>query len=64
MEFALLMLGAMVVAVLVLGGMLAALMLVWWVRRHQRDIEDYEQREHREPSVFLSPGGGPDGGTV
>jgi hypothetical protein len=62
-EFALLMLGAMVVAVLVLGGMLAALMLVWWVRRHQRDI-DYEQREHREPPVFLSPGGGPDGGTV
>jgi len=58
------MLAGMAVVVLVLGGMLGALMLVWWVRRHQRDIDDYEQREYREPPVFLPPGGGPDGGIV
>ena len=58
------MLAGMVVAVLALGGLLAALMLVWWVLRHQRDMDEYEQREDREPPVFLPPGGGPDGGIV
>jgi hypothetical protein len=49
--------------VLIVGGTLsAALALGWWVHRHQRDIDGYEEREYREPPIFLPPGGGPDGG--
>jgi hypothetical protein len=29
----------------------------WAIRRHQKDIDDYEEREYREPPVFQRPEG-------
>lgn len=40
----------------ILGGVLALVVLIaWWVRRHQRDIDDYEERDYRDPPVFGWP---------
>ena len=29
----------------------------WLIRRYQRDIDDYEEREYRDPPVFQWPDG-------
>lgn len=43
-------------AVLPLGGAMAfTLILGWFVRRYQRDIDAYHVREYREPPVFTWP---------
>jgi hypothetical protein len=48
----------MAYSLLVLGGTLvAAGALASWIRRHQRDIDAYEEREYRVPLVFQLPRG-------
>jgi hypothetical protein len=43
----------MVFNLLLLGGSIAAaIALGWWVHRHQRDIDAYEQRGYREPPLL------------
>jgi flagellar biogenesis protein FliO len=43
-----------------IGGILLLVILVsWMIRRYQRDIDDYEKREYRDPPVFGWPDGGP-----
>ena len=45
---------------LFLGGAVAAVLagVAWWLRRHQRAVDDYYEREYREPPVFNWPDGG------
>jgi hypothetical protein len=41
-----------------IGGVAALVVLIAWrIRRHQRDIDDYEEREYRDPPVFGWPDG-------
>lgn len=35
-----------------LGSLGAALLLGWWIHRHQRDIDGYHDREFRAPLAF------------
>lgn len=55
----------MAYSLVVIGASLGVFgVLFWWVHRHQRDIDAYEEREYGEPPVFVMPGGGPHGGRV
>jgi hypothetical protein len=46
----------MLVNLLILGGCIgAALVFGWWVHRHQRDIDAYQERRYREPAIFFPP---------
>lgn len=39
------------------GTMVAVLIIAWWIRRSQRGVDDYIEREYRDPPVFLWPEG-------
>ena len=41
-----------------IGGVgVVVVLIAWRIRRYQRDIDDYEEREYRDPPVFGWPGG-------
>jgi hypothetical protein len=49
---------SMAYSLLVLGGTLVAMgALASWIRRYQRDIDAYEEREYRVPLIFQIPRG-------
>lgn len=53
----------MVLNLLLLAGAIVAIVaLGWWIRRRQRDIDSYEEREYREPPAIHIPPGGRAGG--
>jgi hypothetical protein len=43
----------------ILGSVVALVVgLAWWIRRHQNQIDEYEeQREYKDPPVFQGPDG-------
>jgi hypothetical protein len=44
----------------ILGSFIAVVVvLAWWIRRHQNPIDEYEEREYKEPPVFQGPDGLP-----
>ena len=34
------------------GSLIVIAALTWWVRRWQQDIDDYEERQYRDPPIF------------
>jgi hypothetical protein len=48
----------MAYSLIVIGATLGVFgVFAWWVHRHQRDIDAYEEREYRVPLVFQLPRG-------
>jgi len=48
----------MVYSLVVIGAALVATgVFAWWVHRHQRDIDAYEEREYRVPLIVQLPRG-------
>jgi hypothetical protein len=42
----------------ILGSFLAAVVvLAWWIRRHQNQIDEFEDREYKDPPAFQVPDG-------
>ena len=42
----------------ILGSALAVVIgIAWWIRRHQKEIDDCEEREYKDPPVFQVPDG-------
>ena len=42
----------------ILGSFLAVVVaLAWWIRRHQNQIDEFEDREYKDPPVFQGPDG-------
>ena len=35
-----------------LGSLVVVGLIAWWVRRRGSDVDDYYEREHRDPPTF------------
>jgi hypothetical protein len=43
----------------ILGFAVAVVALAWWIRRRQDPIDEYEERDYKDPPVFQGPDGPP-----
>jgi hypothetical protein len=45
------------VTIAILGFAFAVGGLAWWIRRHQKSIDESEERDYKDPPVFQGPDG-------